>query len=505
MARLLTSNGTTGGAQQPLRVGQKLILRITAPVGGGRTGIQSGGRIGFSLRSTNDVYFGSNAFERYSLNSLLRVEYEGGQPTAQLVCGNGTILSGMPNFTDFVSGLTYEVEMVSDKEFNLQVVGGTRYNIRLMNATGTVKQVTIANHGENRDGVFSNLEVANTSTVSLVANTAETNTVTGVISDNGITPNSITKTGVGTVILTGLNSFTGTTFVNNGTLRLNAATANTLLSGNNVTLASGGTLQISQDQTLGALTVPAGATLIVDAGKTLTLTGAFTGGGTITNNGSIVMAGTTAQSFPGTGTVTVMNNLTINNNSATGVTLNTPLLTVTGTLNFAANSGLKSLLTTGNNVVLAATVTNASGSNGWVNGNLQKNITASGIKIFEVGDASNYTPASLNISASGLTAGVLQASTRPNISTAQGYASLSLDATNAINRVWSVTKPSGSAFAGSYTGTFTYVAGDVAGSPVLSNLRSGIYNGSMWYYLGIVYPGQLAGNCSGWNDPHGRQ
>jgi len=491
-ARLLTSDGTTSGTQQALNVGQKLIIRLTAPDGGGRSGIETGGRIGFSLRNTTNLFDdggSGSGFNRYATNAMLRVEFQGGQAAAQLVDGNGTTQSGMPGFGSFVAGITYEVEMVSDKEFNLQVVGGTRYNIHAMSATGTIKQISIANLGSNKDAVYTLVEVANTPTVSVVANTSETFTVAGVVSNNGATANSLTKTGVGTVILTGQNTYTGSTIVSNGTLRLNAASANTINAGNNVSIASGATLQVSQDQALGNLDVPSGATLIVDAGKTLTITGAFTGGGTITNNGTIVMAGTSAQSFPGSGTVSAMNNLTINNNSATGVTLNAGSLTVTGTLSFLANGGTKALLTTGANVITASTVSGASAANGWVNGNLQKNITASGVKVFEVGDAAFYTPASLNFSGSGFTAGNIRVSTRNGISTATGFASLSLLSSTGINRVWSVTKPGGSSFTGSFTGTFTYVAGDLIGSPSVSALRSGAYNGSMWYYHGPVTAG----------------
>ena len=481
--RLLTSDGTTSGAQQALRVGQKLIIRMAAPVGGGRSNIQTGGRIGFALKSSTGLFDGSGGFGRYNANALMRVEYQGGLLNAQIVDGSGTTQSGMPNFADFVAGQTYEVEMISDKEYNLQLGSGMRYNIRSMTATSTVKQITIANLGENRDGVYTLLEVANTPTVSVVANGVESYTVTGVISNNGVTANTLTKTGTGTVTLTGQNTYTGLTTVSNGTLRLNAASANTINPGNNITLASGGTLQVSQDQTVGNLVVPAGSTLQVDAGKTLTITGTFTGGGTIINNGTISMSGTAAQSFPGSGSISAMNNLTINNSSVNGVTLDAALLTVTGTLNFAANGGLKSLLTTGSNVIVANTVTGASAVNGWVNGNLQKNIATPGIRIFEVGDVSNYTPGSLNIAASGFTAGSLRLSTRAGITTASGFGTLSLLSTDCINRVWSLTIPSGSTFTGNYSGTFNYVPGDVLGSPTIISLRTGIYIGSMWRYF----------------------
>ena len=117
-------------------------------------------------------------------------------------------------------------------------------------------------------------------------------------------------------------SYTGTTTINDGaTLVLNTPSA--LSSSNDITLLSGGVLQISADQSLRNIDLPTGSTLIIDPGKTLTINGTWSGGGTINNQGTIILVGPTA--FPGTGTtITSMNNLTINR--ASGVKLDKSIL-----------------------------------------------------------------------------------------------------------------------------------------------------------------------------------
>lgn len=112
-----------------------------------------------------------------------------------------------------------------------------------------------------------------------------------------------------TVNLTATNSYTGTTYINGGILKLNAS-GGALQSGNSVNI-SGGSLEIIQSQTVGNLTLSSG-TLQIDAGQTLTINGTYTPGtGTIINNGKIVLVGPAI--FPGVSTtISAMNDLEIN-------------------------------------------------------------------------------------------------------------------------------------------------------------------------------------------------
>ena len=106
--------------------------------------------------------------------------------------------------------------MISDKEFNFQVVSGSRLNIRSFTTTGQLQQISIADLGLNRDGVFENLAISDMTTVGLTANSGDNFTVSGVIS-NKSNNNTVTKYGVGTVVLTGQNTYSGLTTVSAGT------------------------------------------------------------------------------------------------------------------------------------------------------------------------------------------------------------------------------------------------------------------------------------------------
>ncbi len=155
------------------------------------------------------------------------------------------------------------------------------------------------------------------------------------------------------------NTNTGLTTVNtNSTLQLSAA--GSIKSGNNVTVKSGGTLQISANQTIGNLDLSDGGNLTIDNGVTLTITGTYTGGtGTINNQGTIILQGTSGQSFPGSsavinnGTSNTMTNLTIDN--ATGVNLNNNLI-LSGTLTI--NSGKILNVNAGNQLTVSTALTN---------------------------------------------------------------------------------------------------------------------------------------------------
>lgn len=290
--RFITVDGTIGGTQVTLNPGQKIVMRIAGQDGGGRTGITTDGIIGFSLRSTTNLFDGGADLDpRYNNNALTKVEFRGGDGNARYNTANGLVYANMPNFSSFKSGTTYEIEVISDKEFNI-VIGATRNNIEpFANGGGQIRQIQIRNSGANMDANFTNLVVSNLP-INLTSNIGETFTVTGVMSDNGANVNTVNKNGVGTVILTGQNTFTGLTSVNAGTLRLNRTGGATLPATNNVTVSSGATLRVSTNQTLNNLTLPAGASLTVDSGATLTINGTFTYSGTISGTGTIAYGAT---------------------------------------------------------------------------------------------------------------------------------------------------------------------------------------------------------------------
>jgi autotransporter-associated beta strand protein len=184
--------------------------------------------------------------------------------------------------------------------------------------------------------------------------TGGSRTFSGVISGQNGAGLTIGGSSTYPIVLTGLNTYDGTTTINGSILQLNAI-GGALKSGNAVNIG-GGTLQISQSQTIGNLTMTSG-TLKVDAGQTLTITGTYNViGGTINNLGTIILKGSAAQTFPGSattinnGTVGQMTNLIIDNN--TGVELDKSFsvssLTLTPSTKLTLNTGLTLNVTTFN-------------------------------------------------------------------------------------------------------------------------------------------------------------
>jgi hypothetical protein len=158
------------------------------------------------------------------------------------------------------------------------------------------------------------------------------------------------------------------------------------------TINSGATLQISSNQSLGAITLNAGGTLLVDAGCTLTITDTWTGGGTIVNNGTIVLAGPAF--FPGSSTlITAMNNLQIN--SAGGVTIDKPIA-VSGNLlltNGIITTSSTNLLSITNTSALAVSGGSASSFiNGPVLWSLPTDLATGSNYAFPLGKNGTYLP-----------------------------------------------------------------------------------------------------------------
>lgn len=119
--------------------------------------------------------------------------------------------------------------------------------------------------------------------------TGRTITLTNVVTGSG----ALTKTGVGLLLMVGAHTYTGSTIINGGIVQLNRTGGGTLPATNEVTINNGGSLRVSTNQTLNGLTLNTGATLTVDAGVTLTITGTLTyNGGTISSTGSMAYAGT---------------------------------------------------------------------------------------------------------------------------------------------------------------------------------------------------------------------
>ena len=143
-------------------------------------------------------------------------------------------------------------------------------------------------------------------------------TLSGVISE-GVSGSSLTKVGAGTLFLTGANSYTGGTFINAGTLSINADAA---LGTSSITF-NGGTLQAGANSisSARALTLNAGGGTFDANGYAATLSGAVNGAGGLTlrdNRGGGVLTLTNVGNGYSGGTTLYSGTLSIDNDSELG-------------------------------------------------------------------------------------------------------------------------------------------------------------------------------------------
>jgi len=230
------------------------------------------------------------------------------------------------------------------------------------------------------------------------------------------------------------------------------------------------------------VTIQAGATLRVETDVQNNGTGTITNNGIIEVSGNFTNAGTatltpsvglikfvTATGSPANATLDAggdaLNNVEMAKTSNHTVTLTSP----------ASMGGNLSFTGAGSKILLGAhdlTMTNAAGTvtattdhptNGYVvtngTGRFVKSLTGNATVVHQIGDATNYTPVSNNVTASG--AGTIGSRVYTS-----GLQAKYADATDYINREWNVVA-TGGVTANTMTGT--YVAGDVNTLPAPGN------------------------------------
>ena len=251
----LTINGQIFGPQGIIKSGDGKLTLSAANIYGGSTTVNGGTlaiAVGGTISESNAIVINDTGTLRFGRNDTW---------------GNAT--------TDTSSSITVNAggTMESGGYFNtirdLNLNGGTVAMTGGVNATypafalkGTVTVGgSQASQINTISGNFNRINIGDGNLGATVFDVADSTsdasadlTVNTVLQNNGpVGGNSLTKTGAGTMELTATNTYTGTTTVNGGTLRMVNSTAGNAIRGNghNYVIASGATLEA--DRTNGSL------------------------------------------------------------------------------------------------------------------------------------------------------------------------------------------------------------------------------------------------------------
>ncbi len=268
--------------------------------------------------------------------------------------GTGTlVLGGMNTYSGGTAVTNGEVEVTNGSALGAGaavVSSGAELAIDTSSAANFTNSITINGSGIGASGALvdisaggitntlNNMVLGSNSLIG-VSNSGNTLNVSGTISGTGF---GIDKVGAGNLELSGANTYSGTTEINQGTLTLNNANA---ISSSTLQVDANGSLGLAMNTALNGLTgmgsvdVVSGVTLTVNNTTTNTYNGALSGSGSlvITGSGTLALA-TASNSFTGSVSVT-SGTLQLNVNNAlmdsSGIAL-----TSGGTLNLNGTSQL---------------------------------------------------------------------------------------------------------------------------------------------------------------------
>jgi autotransporter-associated beta strand protein len=230
------------------------------------------------------------------------------------------------------------------------------------------------------------------------------NTYSGVIS-NGAAGMTLTKNGSGTQVLSGANTYTGTTTINAGNLTLTGGSA--IFDTGAVTLANtaGAILHVAQSETIGSLSGggASGGYVSIAASQSLTINGtsSTTFSGIISGSGGLVKSGNRTLTLSGNNTYTggtTINNAATDSGSVLSMGSNNALGNGALTINASGwntflrlngtNQTITSLTLLGGNV---SVIENQGGGNGTITFNLADGVTSNSTSTLYFRDSNGGT------------------------------------------------------------------------------------------------------------------
>ncbi|MFA7419267.1 MAG: T9SS type A sorting domain-containing protein [Melioribacteraceae bacterium] len=452
-----------------------------------------------------------------------------GNSTARIITIGGT---GTYTFSGIISGTSSNITVASTAAGTLALTGANTYSGTTTVSGGTLQLNRIGGAIPSTNNVTisgGTLQISSNQTVNnltlssgnLTVDNGVTLTINGTFNYSGGT---ITSTGAtiaygasSTLVYAGsvaqtttsaelpsssgpynltINNSSGVTLGGdvtvNGTLTLTSG--NLAVGSNTLTIGSSGTAQCNTNVISGAgtFTLSSGATLAIGSTAGISSSGATGNIQTTTRNfnaGGIYYYNGDAQQNSGNGLPsTITGYLSVN--QSYGLVLDVPV-TVAG---LHLNNG--KIYLGSNDVIITDEVTSSDNSTMYVvtngTGTLKWLVYAASTRDFPVGDATNYSPVSLNF-----TSGTFS-SAYAGVKVSNSKHANNISSTNYLNRYWTVTSGGISSF--SCDATFTYVDTDIQGTE--ASLYCGKWSGSSWSLLNAANTGsnQLSGTVTSFSD-----
>jgi fibronectin-binding autotransporter adhesin len=305
----------------------------------GSLAITKGGAGIQNLTNTGNTYTGATRIDDGTLNVASLAN--GGSNSsigastnaaANLVFGGGPVGSAVLQYTGSTAISTDRLFTLGDANPDAFVMG----NNGAIDASGSNSGATMS---FTSSGSIAFANPVFTHNLTLTGTNTGANTFAPILGDSTL-PTSLSKTGTGTWVLAGANTYTGATTVSAGTLALGTGGS---LAGTAVAVNSTGTLQINGNRSIGtsgvaSVAVNSGGTLSLVDGAIYTLTLNTTSGNSLVMGGGGTLAfdlgATSDQILLSSGTASVTGNTTVN------ITSLGSLSGTTQTLISAAGGGL---------------------------------------------------------------------------------------------------------------------------------------------------------------------